>query len=139
MKEKKNKLDERQEQALLKIEHNGCWLAFWGLLIAIFVQVIIYGYDFKQIAGEWIVFMVLCLYISTSCMKQGIWDRRLEPNPKTNLLLSAGAAVVFGGLMFITILKNFPDKPVGAASAALFIAAMSCSSAALLAFLIYPL
>ena len=31
-------LDERQEQALLKIEHNCCWLAFWGLLTALFVQ-----------------------------------------------------------------------------------------------------
>ena len=29
---KKNNLDEMQEQELLKIEHNGCWLAFWGLL-----------------------------------------------------------------------------------------------------------
>ena len=34
MKNKKSNLDERQEQGLLKIEHNGCWLAFWGLLIA---------------------------------------------------------------------------------------------------------
>ena len=29
---KKSNLDEMQEQELLKIEHNGCWLAFWGLL-----------------------------------------------------------------------------------------------------------
>ena len=29
---KKSNLDEIQEQELLKIEHNGCWLAFWGLL-----------------------------------------------------------------------------------------------------------
>ena len=31
---KNSNLDERQEQTLLRIEHNGCWLAFWGLLAA---------------------------------------------------------------------------------------------------------
>ena len=30
----KNNLDEMQEQKLLHIEHNGCWLAFWALLAA---------------------------------------------------------------------------------------------------------
>ena len=29
---KKSNLDEMQEQELLKVEHNGCWIAFWGLL-----------------------------------------------------------------------------------------------------------
>ena len=95
MKEKKSNLDERQEQALLKIEHNGCWLAFWGLLIAMAVQLIVYGFDMKLLAGEWIVFMALCLYIS----------------------LVAGLA--FGALMFFSIWKNFPDKPLGAAAGAL--------------------
>ena len=37
---KKNNLDEMQEQELLKIEHNGYWLAFWGLLTAIVAEVI---------------------------------------------------------------------------------------------------
>ena len=27
----KSNLDERQELKLLKIEHNGCWIAFWGI------------------------------------------------------------------------------------------------------------
>ena len=31
---KKNNLDERQEQIMLKIEHNGFWIAFWMLLAA---------------------------------------------------------------------------------------------------------
>ena len=37
---RKNNLDERQEQMLLQVEHRGCWLAFWGLLIALMVQFI---------------------------------------------------------------------------------------------------
>ena len=119
MKERKNHLDERQEQALLKIEHNGCWLAFWGLLIAMAVQLVLNGYDFKVLAGEWFVFMVLCLYIGSACMKNGIWDRSLQPNAKTNLLLSLLAGLAFGALMFFSIWKNFPDKPMGAAAGAL--------------------
>ena len=96
MKERKSNLDERQEQALLKIEHNGCWLAFWGLLIAMVVQLIVYGFDMKLLAGEWIVFMALCLYIWSSCLKQGIWDRQLKPDRKTNLLASLVAGLAFG-------------------------------------------
>ena len=30
---KKSNLDEMQELELLKIEHNGCWLAFWCLFV----------------------------------------------------------------------------------------------------------
>lgn len=37
-----NKLDEMQEQKMLKIEHNGCWLAFWGLFVSLLVQALIY-------------------------------------------------------------------------------------------------
>ena len=93
----KNKLDERQEQKLLQIEHNGCWFAFWALLVSLFIQQMIFGIgEWKYVAGEWIVFMCLALYICVGCMKNGIWDRKLEPNAKTNLLVSLVAAVVFG-------------------------------------------
>ena len=58
-----NKLDEMQEQKMLRIESNGCWIAFWGLLAVLFIQVIVYGYEgygddsWRYMAGEWIVFM----------------------------------------------------------------------------------
>ncbi len=97
MRKMKNKLDERQEQKLLQIEHNGCWFAFWALLMSLFVQQMIFGIgEWKYVAGEWIIFMCLALYICVGCMKNGIWDRKLEPNAKTNLLVSLAAAVVFG-------------------------------------------
>ena len=41
MKKTKSNLDELQELKLLKIEHNGCWLAFWGLLAVILTQIAI--------------------------------------------------------------------------------------------------
>lgn len=107
---KKNNLDERQEQALLKIEHNGCWLAYIGLLIAILVQMIVFDCDFRMVAGEWIVFMVMGIYIVIACLRNGIWDRKLKANFRTNLVVSLVAAVVFGVVMFFVLFRLFENK-----------------------------
>lgn len=52
MKKNKSNLDERQELKLLKIEHNGCWFAFWGLLAVMLVQLLLGNNDAKNLAGE---------------------------------------------------------------------------------------
>lgn len=97
MKKRKNRLDEMQEQELLKIEHNGCWLAFWGLFIVMGIQVIVYGREHNElIVGEWIVFMCLALYMVAACIRRGIWDRWLAPTPKVNLCCSVIAGIVAG-------------------------------------------
>ena len=99
---RKSNLDEMQEQALLKIEHNGFWLAFWGLLASMAIQALL-GVAFSSLLGEWIIFMVLCVYALVSCLRHGLWDRNLKPNLKTNLLVSIvpGLAVgVFDMLLF---------------------------------------
>lgn len=103
---KKNNLDERQEQKLLQIEHNGCWFAFWGLLIAMAVQMII-KVDMRSIAGEWIVFMLLSLYMSVACIKNGIWDRKLKANRKTNFVTSVIAALASGIIFAIISYVNW--------------------------------
>ena len=108
---KKNNLDEMQEQALLKIEHNGCWLAFWGLLAAMIVQGML-GVSGEALLGEWIVLMVLALYLVTACLRNGIWDRHLKANWKTNLITSilAGAVVgIFTVVRFFGNARNFLD------------------------------
>ena len=109
---KNSNLDERQEQTLLRIEHNGCWLAFWGLLAAIIIQIVL-DLDFKNFIGEWIVFMLLALYIAAGCLKQGIWDRRLKPDLSTNIVISLASALVAGILGFVYTVKRFPDKILG--------------------------
>ena len=119
---KKNNLDEMQEQELLKIEHNGCWLAFWGLLIAMIVESFAYGnMDFRTLAGEWIIFMVLSVYLAFACVRRGIWDRRLGMNTKTNLLISAAAGIVMGIFNAVMIFKNY-HKPLGTFLAAVIVA-----------------
>ena len=107
MKKTKSNLDELQELKLLKIEHNGCWLAFWGLLAVILTQIAI-GNDSRQdLAGEWIVFMCLALYLTVGCIRNGIWDRKLKPNFKNNIMASSIAAVVMGILWFIISYRNY--------------------------------
>ena len=105
----RNNLDERQELALLKIEHNGCWFAFWALLAAIFAEQFLFGFDFRYIGGEWIVFMALAIYLFAACMKNGIWDRHLRPDRKTNILVSLVAALAGGILSGLIIVHRFPD------------------------------
>ena len=103
MKNVKNNLDEMQEAKLLQIEHNGCWLAFWGLLAAIVVELFVFGVEnMRYFIGEWVVFMALCVYLSEACLRNGIWDRRLKADRKTNAIISLIAGAVTG-LVFAAI------------------------------------
>lgn len=107
MRRTKSNLDERQELKLLQIEHNGCWLAFWGLLLVILIQILSGNDGIRNIGGEGIVFMCLAFYILISCIRNGIWDRRLKANFKTNIIVSTIAALVMGIFWFILSYKNY--------------------------------
>lgn len=101
---KKSNLDEMQELKLLKIESRGCWLAFWGLLIAMAIQQFFADPEtlLPSLAGEYIVFMCLALYLVTACLKAGIWDRKIPATPVANLiasLIGAAAASIFLGIL----------------------------------------
>ena len=118
--ENKNNLDEMQEQKLLKLESRGFWLLWWGLLAAMAVQLLVYGVEaHRHLLGEWVVFMLASVYMVAACTKQGLWDRKLKPNFKTNLLMSLLAGVVSGGFMGIYSYRSF-----GAAEAAWWTVAM---------------
>ena len=107
MRKTKSNLDERQELKLLQIEHNGCWLAFWGLLLVILIQILSGNGGIRNIGGEWAVFMCLAFYVLVSCIRNGIWDRKLKPNFKTNIIVSSIAAIVMGIFWFILSYKNY--------------------------------
>ena len=106
---KKSNLDEMQEQAMLKIEHNGCWFAFWGLLAAMGIQMLL-KVPGKAMLGEWIVFMALCVYLVAACLRHGIWDRHLKASPKTNLAVSAVAGVAMG-IFFAVLFRGNAWEP----------------------------
>jgi len=121
MDKKKNNLDEMQEQKLLKIEHNGTWFAFWGLLATILIQSAIGGENLlRNIVGEWVVFMCLALYLGVSCIKSGIWDRKLQPNGKTNIIVSLLASAIFGSLYFVSSYLNY-HKLIGSLATGIII------------------
>ena len=69
---KKNQLDEMQEQTLRKIEGRGFWLMWGGLLAAWIVQTMFGAAD--KAAGEWVVFMIGCIYMCVACLRNGLWD-----------------------------------------------------------------
>ena len=97
----KNNLDEMQEQKLLKLESRGFWLIWWALLAAMAVQLLVCGAEAQRhLLGEWAVFMVASVYMVAACIRQGLWDRKLKPNLRTNLLLSllTGVAMAVFGL-----------------------------------------
>lgn len=103
MSKRKNNLDEMQEQKLLRIEHNGVWFAFWGLLVAILIQSLNGGAnEFHNIIGELVIFLGLDFYLLVACMKNGIWDRKLQANTKTNIIVSLVGGTVVGFLYFIS-------------------------------------
>ena len=106
---KKSNLDEMQEQEMLKIEHYGCWMAYWGLLTAMVIQMVL-RVPGAQMLGEWIVFMVLALYIVIACLRKGIWDRHLKANRKTNLIISLLAGAAAG--ILITVSNPYLSEPL---------------------------
>lgn len=103
----KNNLDERQELKLLKIEHNGCWFAFWGLVVVILAQCVFENLEVKNIIGEVVILMSLSVYIVVSCLKEGIWDRKLKPDLKTNFFISTIASFVAGIIWFIITYRDY--------------------------------
>lgn len=106
-KNKKNQLDEMQEQKLLHIEKNGFWFAFWALVISMAVQMIVFKADaISHIAGEWMILMCMCVYLMVACMRAGIWDRRLKPDPKTNAIISVLAGLATAVINSITFWVN---------------------------------
>lgn len=116
----KNRLDEMQEQKLLKIEHVGVWIAFWGLFAVIVIQMITGGAGaLLQIAGEITVFMLLAFYLLVACIKNGIWDRKLVPSLKTHLLISLAGGLATGVINFAASYHNY-GKLYGSVAAGIF-------------------
>ena len=89
-----------QKEKLLKINSSGMKLCAIGLLIAALVQKCL-GKDFAVIAGEIIVFFVLASYISIAYAYEGLWDEKIKPSVRGNLLISLVAAVMIGIGAFI--------------------------------------
>ncbi|MCM1268012.1 MAG: hypothetical protein NC302_08915 [Bacteroidales bacterium] len=93
---KKSNLDEMQELNLLKLESRGFWLGFFGLFAAILIQGFLYGRETggPMMTGEFIVFLCMGIYLAGGCLKNGIWDRHLQPTFAVNIGISLLAAAI---------------------------------------------
>lgn len=98
---KKKELDERELMEMYKIEHYAFWFMFWALLASIFIQLIFYNSSFKQIGGEWIVFMISAVAISIAYFKGGHYDYYTNPGIKSYLLYSLSFTIIFDVIIAI--------------------------------------
>ncbi len=92
----KKVVDERQELEMLKVEHIGFWVMFWGLLVSIIWQSFFMEATLQQLGAEWIIFMAACVISMIGYVKKGQWDYYSEPSVKSYFLYSSATAVIFG-------------------------------------------
>lgn len=89
----RKKIDERQEQEVLRIEHYAFWTLFWLLAASIPVQLILSG-NVLLIAGECALLLAASLFILLACIKKGAWGIYLTPSPKSYIIAGLLACVV---------------------------------------------
>lgn len=97
---RKNNLDERQDQKLLHIEKNCFWLLDF-LLAAVIIIELLMGQKKSEMAGELFCLLTANIVMVISCIRNGIWDRHMKMDAKTNLRVSAVAAAA---VMVINVL-----------------------------------
>ena len=104
-----NTLDEMQDQKMLKMEEYGCWILFWGLALAVVVQLLLGG-SIRQVAGELIVLLVGGAYVLVTSLKNGLWTRSATPTRKRNAAVSIIPAAIIGVL---NVIKLIQKKDIG--------------------------
>lgn len=125
MKKLRNNLDEMQEQNLLNIEKTGFWMAYWGLVIAIVAQTLIYKENaFAYIRGECIILFVSSICMALECIRKGIWSRSIPATPRANLLCSFVAAGAFSLILGVIKYIQYGSVPGAFASAVIFFISM---------------
>ena len=88
---KQNVLDEREQQVLGQIEHHALNAAEILLILAIVVQLLL-GADFRQIAGECMVMVVLTIGMIAAYVHSGIWDTDAAPSSGGNYRRRRGSS-----------------------------------------------
>lgn len=100
-----NILDEMQDQKMLKMEEYGFWILFWGLAVAVVVQLLL-GETIRQVAGELIVLLIGSVYMVAVSLKNGLWTRNATPTRKRNAVTSIIPAVLIGALNGIKLIQR---------------------------------
>ena len=99
----KKVVDEREEKEMMGVEHVMFWLVFWALLISIFVQLLGMKATFRQVSGEWTVFMLMAVGTTIGEVRGGHFDYTSRPGWKAYLLYSVAAALA---VMLLTYVRR---------------------------------
>lgn len=94
---KTSNLDERQERRLLEIEGKGFRIAFWGLLFVFLIEMTVTD-DLSAFIGDFILLIVVSLYVGIACIREGIWGRGQSVHRRSCLCWSLLAALAATGL-----------------------------------------
>ncbi len=97
-----NKLDEMQEQKLVKAEAKNFWFLYWLLFASIIIQLII-NPNLKSILAEFVVLLASSIYCVFSSLKINIWSRSFKPSLKSNILLSCLSGFIATAITILNI------------------------------------
>ena len=100
-----HRLDEMQDQKLMRLEEYGYWIVFWALLASIVIQLMMGG-TIKQVLGEIIVFLIASVYLSVTTLKNGLWTRTSEASRKGNAVISIIPAVIIATINAFKMIQN---------------------------------
>lgn len=98
---KKKVVDEREQMEMFRIEHYMYWFTFWALLISLFAQIIFMDAPFRQVAGEWGVFLLMAAGLLIGELAGGHFDYNTRPGWKYYLAWSLLAAAAASGLALL--------------------------------------
>lgn len=104
-KNEKNNLDEMQDRKLLQIEKDCFWLLDFMLAAVVVIQILM-GRKKSEMLGELICLIVVNMVMVTACIRNGIWDRHLKADAKTNMKVSAFAAIAVAVINLVFYFSN---------------------------------
>ena len=121
MRKMKNNLDEMQEMNALKIAERSFWIMFFGLVIAILVQNLLYRENLlRYVAGEMIILCAGGAYQVAANIRKGIWSRTIKATAKSNCVVSFICSAIFSVMFGVINYMRFGEGEIALKSAVVF-------------------
>ena len=121
MRKMKNNLDEMQGMNALKIAERSFWIMFYGLVIAILVQNLLYRENLlRYVAGEMIILCAGGAYQVAANIRKGIWSRTIKATAKSNFVVSFICSAIFSVMFGVINYMRFGEGEIALKSAVVF-------------------
>lgn len=90
----KKAVDERQKLEILQVERICFRVLFYGLVISTLVQLIFFNAELKQVAGEYVVLILVTLVNTVGHIKKGNWSYELEKSVKVYFIIGLLISII---------------------------------------------